>query len=73
MNRKQAPYEFEPYKAEWGEVRTGNQRYVCISFNFDGIGRSVRYLDIRGAYLIDRKHRAVRVYYVAGNVRDLLR
>lgn len=69
LDRKQAPYEFEPYKADWGEVVVGKRRYICISFNFDGIGRSGSYQNVRGIYLIEPKERG-RAYYTAGNIAN---
>lgn len=72
LDRKQAPYEFEPYKALWGELKAGSKKYICITFNFDGIGRSGKFQDIRGIYLIDRNkgspQGSPRVYYTAGNI-----
>ena len=73
LDKKQAPYEFEPYKAQWGELKAGAKRYVCITFNFDGIGRSGRFQDIRGVYLIEMKKGPARAYYTAGNISTAIK
>jgi hypothetical protein len=69
----QAPVSFNPYLAMWGTVREGARSYVCITFNFEGLGQSGSYQDIRGAYLIERAGRSKRVpkvFYVAGRASE---
>ena len=67
LAKKSEPYEFDPRLAMLGEIRDGKNKYVCVTFNFDGIGRSGSYQNVRGAYLIEAAPE-LRVYYAAGNI-----
>lgn len=67
IDKKNQPYEFDPSKAMLGAIRAGARKYVCVTFNFDGIGRSGSHQDVGGAYLISAKPRQ-RVYYAVGNI-----
>jgi hypothetical protein len=46
------PSEFTPMLAMWGHVKDGEQRLLCINFNFDGIGRSGSFQSVHGLYLM---------------------
>lgn len=67
LAKKSKPYEFDPRLSMLGEIRDGKNKYVCVTFNFDGIGRSGSYQNVRGAYLI-KAAPELRVYYAAGNI-----
>ncbi len=46
------PSEFTPVLADWSYIQGTNQRYLCINFNFDGIGRSGSFQNVHGLYLM---------------------
>lgn len=60
------PAPFNPSLAMWGLIAEGTQSYLCISFNFDGLGRSGSFQSVRGVYLIDRADRLFRPFYTVG-------
>jgi hypothetical protein len=60
------PARFNPYLARWALIAEGNQSYLCITFNFDGLGRSGSFQTVRGVYLIDRADRLFRPFYTIG-------
>ena len=68
LDRSQAPVPFSPYLAMWGIVRDGQTSYVCITFNFDGLGRSGTFQNVRGLYLIERKTTSRNIFYAIGNI-----
>jgi len=47
-----APSDFSPLLAEWALIRQDDQRFVCVNFNFDGLGRSGSFQKVRGLYLL---------------------
>lgn len=57
---------FNPFLAEWRIVKGQNREYLCVSFSFDGLGRSGDYQNVRGGYLLDT---ATKYLYFA--VRDI--
>ena len=68
LDRRHAPSTFNPYLAIWGEAREGKKSYICATFNFDGLGRSGSFQNIRGLYLIERRGRSTAIFYAAGNI-----
>jgi hypothetical protein len=52
-NRGTNPGAFDPALAEWSIVKEGKQAFFCVSFNFDGLGQSGSFQQVRGAYLLD--------------------
>jgi len=44
---------FNPMLANWSIVREYYKRYLCVSFNFDGVGRSGDFQSVHGGYLLD--------------------
>lgn len=58
--------QFNPYLAKWGVITEGAKSYLCITFNFDGLGRSGSFQSVRGAYVIDRAERRFRPFYIVG-------
>jgi hypothetical protein len=65
------PSIFNPYTAQWGEAHEGRHSFVCITFNFEGLGESGSYQNIRALYLIDIIRKPARYYYIVGDVRHL--
>ncbi|MDN7486491.1 MULTISPECIES: hypothetical protein [Burkholderia] len=49
------PTAFNPALAEWSMATVGRQRYLCVSFNFDGLGRSGTFQHVHGGYLLNAK------------------
>lgn len=46
------PSDFSPLLAEWSLVWRGEQRFLCVNFNFDGLGRSGSFQKVHGLYLL---------------------
>jgi hypothetical protein len=65
-----APVAFSPYTAQWGEARYGKKSYLCITFNFPGLGESGSFQNIRGLYVIDVS-KPPQFYYVVGDIRAI--
>jgi hypothetical protein len=63
-----APARFTPYTAQWGAARYGTHRYLCITFNFPGLGESGSFQNKRGLYLIDAR-KPPKFYYTVGDIR----
>lgn len=47
-----SPRPFDPFRADWIQLRRSGRTYLCVSFNFDGVGRSGKHQDVRAAYLL---------------------
>jgi hypothetical protein len=47
------PGEFSPTLADWSFVKQSDGRYLCVSFNFDGLGQSGSFQKVHGGYLLD--------------------
>ena len=73
LNRLHEPADFAATKAMYGLVRAGRDSYFCITFNFDGLGSSGSYQNIRAVYLIDRGAHDLKAYYTAADIRKLRR
>ena len=61
------PTAFNPALAEWSMATVGHQRYLCVSFNFDGLGRSGSFQHVHGGYLLNTKTKDL--YFVVRDVR----
>jgi hypothetical protein len=61
------PTAFNPALAEWSMATVGRQRYLCVSFNFDGLGRSGTFQHVHGGYLLNAKTKDL--YFVVRDVR----
>jgi hypothetical protein len=68
LDKHQAPAAFNPCEAMWGEAREGGKSYICATFNFDGLGKSGSFQNVRGLYLIERSARGTAPFYTAGNI-----
>lgn len=64
------PVPFDPYTAQWGEVRHRRNRHLCITFNFPGLGESGSFQNVRGLYMIDVA-RPAKFYYTVGDIRKI--
>lgn len=67
------PTRFDPTLAQWGVVTTANQTYLCTAFNFDGLGQSGSFQNIRGVYIIEVKKRPAKIYYIVSDARRVSR
>ena len=68
LDKDKPPAAFNTYEAIWGEAREGRHSYICATFNLDGPGKSGRFQNVRGLYLIDRRARNGVTYYTLGHV-----
>ncbi len=66
-NRGIKPTAFNPALAQWSIAGDGRQRYLCVSFNFDGLGRSGSFQNVHGGYLVNAKTKDL--YFVVRDVR----
>lgn len=66
-NHEIKPDRFDPMQADWSDVQTKDQHFLCVSFNFDGLGRSGNFQNIRGGYLLNRK--TGNLYFSVRNVK----
>ena len=64
------PYVFFPALAQWATVKNARHNYLCVRFNFDGIGRSGTFQNTFGIYLLSKTKPRV-LYYAVGDVRNL--
>jgi hypothetical protein len=48
----QTPSTFTPMLADWSIVKQGSRRFLCVNFNFDGLGRSGAFQKVHGLYLM---------------------
>jgi hypothetical protein len=48
----ETPSTFTPLLADWSTIKQGSQRFICVNFNFDGLGRSGSFQKIHGLYLM---------------------
>lgn len=66
---KHAPSAFNPYTSLWGEIRTMAQTYLCVTYNFEGLGESGSFQNIRATYILDLGARPPKIYYAVGDIR----
>ena len=64
------PIGFKPDLADWSRVREKAKQYMCVSFNFDGLGRSGSFQNVHGAYLLSIGSPR-KLYYLMGDIRAL--
>lgn len=48
----ETPSTFTPMLADWSTIQQGSQRFLCVNFNFDGLGRSGSFQKVHGLYLM---------------------
>jgi hypothetical protein len=68
LNKQNVPAEFNPYEAIWGIARDSKRSYICATFNFDGLGKSGSFQNVRGLYLIERNKKVKFPFYTMGNI-----
>ena len=61
------PGAFNPTLAQWSIAKEGAQQYFCVSFNFDGLGRSGSFQNVHGGYFINTLTKDM--YFVVRDVR----
>ncbi|KAB0635977.1 hypothetical protein [Burkholderia latens] len=61
------PASFNPTLAQWSIAKDGRQRYVCVSFNFDGLGQSGSFQSVHGGYLLNSKTK--KLYFAVRDVK----
>ncbi|GAB2879149.1 hypothetical protein GCM10027277_55500 [Pseudoduganella ginsengisoli] len=67
------PSEFSPALASWSRVKDASGSYLCVNFNFDGIGRSGSFQNFKGGYLLDIGNDEHHLYYIEGDLRAIRR
>ncbi|HJV86283.1 MAG TPA: hypothetical protein VJ698_12490 [Noviherbaspirillum sp.] len=65
-----APSPFDPYTAQWGKARDTKSVYVCVTFNFEGLGESGSFQNVRGLYLLEMNNARSRIFYIVGDIRQ---
>ncbi|MYM39940.1 hypothetical protein [Duganella qianjiadongensis] len=63
--------EFSPALASWSKITETQQSYICVSFNFDGLGHSGTFQNFRGAFLLEVNASKPRLYYTEGDIRKI--
>lgn len=63
------PAEISVELASWSWLKEGKRQYLCISDNFDGIGRSGSFQKIRYGYLLEAR-KGGQLFYTNGVVGD---
>lgn len=63
------PEAFQVELAAYGVARHARNRYLCITFNFEGLGQSGSFQNVRGLYLIETSAKPMRTYYTVGDIR----
>jgi hypothetical protein len=58
---------FNPTLAQWSLAKDGRQQYLCVSFNFDGLGQSGSFQGVHGGYLLNSKTK--NLYFVVRDIR----
>jgi hypothetical protein len=56
LNTKDKAEPFSPTLAEWFVITEGNNKFFCVSSNFDGLGRSGKNQYIRFGYFLPLDH-----------------
>lgn len=62
------PTSFNPTLAQWSIAKDGRQRYVCVSFNFEGLGQSGSFQNVHGGYLLNSKTK--KLYFAVRDVKQ---
>jgi len=73
MLGKDRPQRIDSSKAVYSILTKGHHRYFCIASNFDGLGRSGSFQNVRQAYIAPLKiiHNSFRMDDVYYGVRDI--
>lgn len=65
---KAMPASFDADLATWALIREGPRSYLCIAFNFEGVGQSGSFQSVHGVYLVERGTLPSRTFYTVGRV-----
>ncbi|MFC7652742.1 hypothetical protein ACFQT4_11120 [Pseudoduganella danionis] len=65
------PHHFSPALATWDRIREGETSYLCVGFNFDGLGHSGSMQNLRGGFLLQLGSNNTKLYYIEGDVRRI--
>lgn len=70
LNTKLQASDFNPSLASWSKITDATSQYLCVSFNFDGIGRSGSFQKVRGAYLlsIETAQHSRKLFFAVANI-----
>ncbi len=63
------PTKINPDLADWLLISENGNRFLCITDNFPGMGRSGSYQNVRYAYLLSLTGKK-ELYFTAGDIRD---
>ncbi len=64
------PSTFKPELAQWSSIEEAGVQYLCVNFNFEGLGRSGSFQNVHGAYLLPTKPSG-KLYYLIEDIRTL--
>lgn len=67
------PRQFSPALATWARIREGDTSYLCVGFNFDGLGHSGSMQNLRGGFLLHLGSKRTGLYYIEGDIRKISR
>ena len=67
------PAEFSPALASWSKVKNAGGTFLCVNFNFDGLGHSGSFQKFKGAYLLGMGRGKDKLYYIEGNTEEIRR
>lgn len=69
LGTKVKPSSFAPDLADWSQVRDRSGEYLCVSFNFEGLGRSGSFQYVRGGYLLSlsNEKRSRELFFVTAD------
>ncbi|MFM0044340.1 hypothetical protein PQR05_33080 [Paraburkholderia sediminicola] len=56
-NNEIKPAAFNPTLAQWSLAKEGKYQYLCVGFNFDGLGQSGSFQNVHGGYLLNLKNK----------------
>lgn len=74
LKSEMQPDGFQPSLAEWSFVEEGRLRYFCVSYNFEGLGQSGSYQNVRGGYLLPVGQKGDNtLYYAVADIRTYRR
>ncbi|WP_454726656.1 MULTISPECIES: hypothetical protein [Cupriavidus] len=70
------PRRFDPAKAVYAVVGYAARRYFCVASDFDGLGRSGSFQNVRAAYIVPLtfsrgKPGASTLYYTVRDIREV--
>lgn len=63
LGTKEKPSEFDPYLAEWSQVRDATGDYLCASFPTGALGQSGGFQKVRSGYLLSIAPKQRRTLY----------